>query len=98
MAECEDKDSTDGEPTFSTPEEELLFYARNGADINIQKLLQQCKYNNLSLNINCKGFNIFHFYEFYLLGLFICFLLYIRMFPQITQYMTHFISYKERVH
>ena len=40
---------------FSSPEEELLYYARNGLAADVQNLLRSCADSDISLNINCKG-------------------------------------------
>ena len=40
---------------FSSPEEELLYYARNGLCLDVQNLLQLCEEKDIAINVNCKG-------------------------------------------
>ncbi|XP_076437583.1 oxysterol-binding protein-related protein 1-like [Babylonia areolata] len=44
-----------GKSDFSSPEEELLYYARNGFASDVQNLLQICINKGISVNVNCKG-------------------------------------------
>ncbi|KAL8596804.1 hypothetical protein ACOMHN_053900 [Nucella lapillus] len=44
-----------GRNDFSSPEEELLYYSRNGYDADLQSLLQHCADKNISVDVNCKG-------------------------------------------
>lgn len=48
-------ESDSGKSEFSSPEEELLYYARNGFAEDVQNLLQSCAENSITVNINCKG-------------------------------------------
>lgn len=48
-------ESDSGKGDFSSPEEELLCYARNGFADDVQSLLQSCADSGIAVNINCKG-------------------------------------------
>jgi hypothetical protein len=54
-------DSDMGAGDFTSPEEELLYYARNGCAMDIEKLLHSCSHNSISVDINCKGNECMHF-------------------------------------
>ena len=53
-----------GKGDFSSPEEELLCYARNGFADDVQSLLQSCADSSITININCKGEARFCFKDF----------------------------------
>ncbi|XP_025092484.1 oxysterol-binding protein-related protein 1-like isoform X2 [Pomacea canaliculata] len=58
MEKEEEKDAISiikADQEFESPEEELLYYARNGLTSHIDSLIQQCSQDGIKLNINCKG-------------------------------------------
>ncbi|KAK7485627.1 hypothetical protein BaRGS_00023076 [Batillaria attramentaria] len=48
-------DSINFQQEFASPEDELLYYARNGFASDVKNLLECCKDKNIRLDVNCKG-------------------------------------------